>query len=65
MTEAERIWTASVAVGKRLSYEDLKYSDYLYGMESEVDAVWEYVEECNSIGQSAFKEKYKQHKLYI
>jgi len=59
------IWLASVAIGKKLNFETLKYSDYLYGKESLVDDVWKYVKECEEIGTIAFKEKYSQYKLYF
>jgi hypothetical protein len=60
----ELLWIASVAIGKRYDRETLKYSDYMYGKESEIDDVWEYVEECDDIGRKAFNEKYSPYKLY-
>ena len=65
MDKEEMIWLASVAIGKKLNFETLKYSDYLYGKESLVDDVWKYVTECEEIGTIAFKEKYSQYKLYF
>ena len=64
MDKAEMVWVASVAIRKRYNYETLKYSDYMYGHEDLTGQVWEYVEECDSIGQSAWWEKYKEYKLY-
>lgn len=49
---------AKIAIYKRMDYEELKYSDYLYGQEHLVDDVWEYVQECYEIGTKAFYEKY-------
>lgn len=65
MEKADLIWIATIAIGKKMDYETLKYSDYLYGKESEIDNVWEYVEECEKIGTEAFKAKYNIYKLYI
>jgi hypothetical protein len=64
MEKSEMIWIASVAIGKNLDYETLYYSDYMYGKESFTDEVYEYVTECRKIGQLAFREKYKEYKLY-
>ncbi len=64
MNTAEQIWAASVAIGKRMDYEQLKYSDYMYGNEDKTEDVWEYIEECEKIGREAFKEKYKTYKIY-
>ena len=64
MSIEEMIWIASVALGKNLDYEKLKYSDYMYGKEDLTEAVWEYVMECKRIGYIAFYEKYKDYKLY-
>ena len=65
MEKEEMIWVASVAIGKRINYEKLMYSDYMYRKEDLTDLVWEYVTECEDIGQIAWKEKYKDYKLYI
>ena len=64
MDKKEMIWIASVAIGKNMDYEKLKYSDYLYDRERFADEVWEYVSECRKIGEDAFREKYKEYKLY-
>ena len=64
MNIKEQIWAASVAIGKRYDFEEMKYSDYMYGNEDKIDDVWEYVEECDDIGRDKFKEKYKNYKLY-
>lgn len=58
------IWIASVAIGKRLDYEKLYYSDYLYNKTEFADEIWDYVTECDEIGQVAWKEKYKEYKIY-
>jgi hypothetical protein len=65
MNTDDLIWTASVAIGKKIPYETLLYSDYMYGYEHLIDDVWHYVDECDAIGQTAWKKKYSQHKLYI
>jgi len=64
MTQEDIIWAASVAIGKRLDFTTLYYSDYMYGNESKTGIVWAYVEECEQIGTIAFKEKYAQFKMY-
>lgn len=58
------IWIASVAIGKRMGYEELMYSDYMYGNEDLIDDVWEYVIECDNMGQISWKEKYADYRLY-
>lgn len=64
MEQSEKIWIATWAFAKKLDYEELKYSDYMYGKENLTDEVWEYVEELEEIGRATFYEKYKQFKLY-
>jgi hypothetical protein len=64
MTIDEMIWIASKYAEKGYNYEQLKYGDDLYGKEHLADEVWEYVEEYKQIGSIAFREKYKQYKLY-
>lgn len=64
MEQSEKIWIATVAFGKNLDYEELYYSDYMYGNEKLTEEVWEYVEELKDIGRTNFYEKYKDFKLY-
>ena len=64
MDKAEIIWIASVALGKNMSYETLKYSDYLYGKEYLIDKVWKYVEDAKENGMVWFRGKYAEYKLY-
>lgn len=64
MEKSEMIWIASVAIGKNMDYETLKYSDYMYGKETLTEEVYQYVIECRKIGVVAFYEKYKEYKLY-
>lgn len=64
MEKSEMVWIASIAVEKNLNYEDLKYSDYMYGNEGLIEDVWEYVSEYKGIGRIVFYEKYKEFKLY-
>lgn len=59
MEKKEMVRIAIKAIEKKLDFEELKYSDYLYDHEGDIDAVWEYVEECERIGTIAFFEKYK------
>lgn len=58
MEQSEMIWVAKIAIEKRMDFEQLKYSDYMYGKESLAEDVWLYVEECEEIGMKAFLEKY-------
>jgi hypothetical protein len=64
MNEADLIWIATISMGKGYGYEQTKYGDYLYGKEEEAENVWRYVEECEEIGRTAFKEKYKNVKMF-
>lgn len=64
MKKAELIYLATKAVGKGYDYEKMIYSDDLYGKEKHTDEVWEYVEELETIGSLAFREKYKDFKMY-
>lgn len=59
MEEKEKIQIAYVALNKKMDYETLKYSDYLYGREVLVDEVWEIVLEAELQGMRWFKETYK------
>ena len=59
MDNRKRVQIALMAVKKRLDYEELYYSDYLYGKEHEVESVWDFVVECRKIGSEAFNAKYK------
>jgi hypothetical protein len=63
MEKTKMIWIASCAVSKKMSFEDLRYSDYMYGKEGETGEVWGYVEECYDIGIAAFKEKYSGFRM--
>ena len=58
------IYAATYAVGKRLDFETLSYSDEMYGNEDFTDDVWEYVVECDDIGKDEFREKYSEYKFY-
>lgn len=64
MEKSEKVWLASKAAEKGWNYETLKYGDDLYDHEEDVEDVWGYVEEYKSIGSVAFREKYKEFKLY-
>jgi len=60
---AERmIEIAKIAIQKSLTYEELYYSDYMYGDEKSTDEVWEYVEEAKDIGMGSFNRKYHNSK---
>ena len=58
MKRDEMIRIAKIAIDKRMDYEKLRYSDYMYGKENMTDEVWAFVEECDAIGAVAFYEKY-------
>lgn len=58
MSKEEMIRIAKIAINKKYDFEQLKYSDYMYGKESLTDSVWEFVEECESMGTQAFFAKY-------
>jgi hypothetical protein len=58
MQKEEMIKIAKKAIEKKLDYETLKYSDYLYGKEQFADEVYEYVTECEEIGTVEFYKKY-------
>jgi hypothetical protein len=64
LTKEDIIWIASKYAEKDYGYEQLHYGDDLYGNEDKTDEVWEYVDEYNDIGRIAFREKYKEYKLY-
>jgi hypothetical protein len=64
MERSEMIYLASKAFNKRWDYETLKYGDDLYGREKYVDDVWEYVEELEREGKTAYYEKYKEYNLF-
>jgi hypothetical protein len=70
MKESEIIFLATKAFDKGWDYETLSYGDDLYRFKDEekedlLEKIWEYVEEIESYGTIAFKEKYKGYKLYI
>ncbi len=64
MEKSQMVWIASKYAEKGYDYEQLKYGDDLYGKEELADGVWEYIEEFKNIGRIAFREKYKEYKLY-
>jgi len=69
MKKEEKIWIASKYAAKGYSYDDLKYGDDLYNysgdeLEELMDDIWGYVTEYRDFGSVAFREKYKDHKLY-
>ncbi len=64
MEKSKMLWIASKYAATGYSFEQLKYGDDLYGKEHLASEVWEYVEECKEIGHIAFREKYKDFKLY-
>lgn len=64
MEKQEMIWIASKYAEKGHDFEQLKYGDELNGREELADEVWDYVVEYKNIGAIAFREKYKEFKLY-
>lgn len=65
MKNSVKIYLATKAFDKNWDFEELKYSDDLYGKEEYADDIYEYVEEIYSIGTISFKEKYKDFKLFF
>lgn len=64
MTKEEQISAASYALMKGYDFETLLYCDVMYGKSEFIDDVWDYVIEAEEIGSIAFKEKYKEFKMY-
>lgn len=64
MEKSEMLWIASKYAVKGYNFEQMKYGDDLYDREHLADDVWEYVEEYKRIGSIAFREKYKDFKLF-
>ena len=64
MEKAELVYLATIADGKNYDYETMMYSDYMYGKEKYIEEVWEFVEELQTYGSLAFREKYKDYKMY-
>lgn len=58
MDQSEMLRIAKIALDKRMDYETLKYSDWMYGKESLTEDVWAFVKECEKIGTEAFYAKY-------
>ena len=59
------LFIATKAISKGWDYETMYYSDDMDDHVVFSDEVWEYVVECKEIGTTAFKEKYKDFKLYF
>lgn len=64
MDKGEMIYIASKYADKGYDYETMMYGDDMYGNEDLADEVWNYVIEYKEIGSIAFREKYKEYKLY-
>jgi len=69
MEKEDLVWLASKAAEKGWSYETLKYGDDLYEFKGDerdtiLDEVWKLVTEYKDGGSIAFREKYKEFKLY-
>lgn len=61
MSEEEKVKIALTAIDKGLSYEDLYYSDYMYGRESQTEEVFAYVNEALEEGLKSFRKKYEKY----
>lgn len=66
----DKLFLASKAFDKGWDYETLMYGDDLYNYSGEerdkiLYEVWEYVDEISENGIRAFKEEYKDFKLYF
>lgn len=59
MSKQEQIEIAKWCIDKGYDFEQLDYSDNMYGKTEFTEDVWEYVVECQEIGTIAFNEKYK------
>jgi len=64
MTKEEIIYVATKAFEKGWDFETMKYSDDMYVGSEYSDRVWEFVEEMQDIGRTAFYEKYLGCKFY-
>jgi hypothetical protein len=66
----DKIWIASKYAEKGYDYDQLKYGDDLYHLDGSddkadiLDEIWGYITEYKAIGSVAFREKYKEFKLY-
>ena len=58
------LWIASKYADKGYKYDQLYYGDDLYGKEHLADDIWDYIVEYKQIGSIAFRQKYKDYKLY-
>ena len=58
------IYLASKAADKGTDYDSLKYGDDLHGREKYAHTIWQYVEDYKEMGSTAFREKYKEYKMY-
>ncbi len=61
MDKTEMIQIARIAIDKNMDYETLKYSDYMYGKESLIEEVWEYVIEAQDCGMFWFTKTYAEY----
>ncbi len=70
MEKEEKIWIASKYAARGYGYDTLKYGDDLYHLDGNpekeeiIDEILGYITEYKEIGSIAFKEKYKEYKLY-
>lgn len=69
MNKEELIYQATKVFNKGWDYEKLKYSDDMYNyngdeLEDLCDKIFDYVSEIETYGTIAFKEKYKDVKMY-
>jgi hypothetical protein len=61
MDKKEMIQIARRAIDKRMDYETLRYSDYMYGKENLTEEVWEYVIEAEEQSMNWFMETYAEY----
>lgn len=70
MEKADKIWIASKYAEKGYTYDNLKYGDDLHHLDGDPekeaiqDEIWDYVTEYKESGSTAFRDKYKEFKLY-
>lgn len=66
----DKVFIASKYAEKGYSYEDLSYGDDLYHLDGDdskeevLDDIWDLVTEYKEEGSKAFREKYRDYKLY-
>lgn len=58
MRKDEKVQIALYTFNKGYNFEQMKYSDILYGKEKQADNIWKLVEEISEIGLESWKNKH-------